>query len=115
MIMVYNAKDDIEANWLMSILEEEGIQCYSRDSGSGEYMKITCGFSVFGKDIYVEEDCAERAKAIVLKNLQKEEETSDLEDEIKIPWYKKRVILVRIWLAFFVGGIALMYILAEIL
>lgn len=114
MIVVYNAKDDFEATMLMDVLKAEGIHSYAKDSGVGEYLKIAQGFSVYGKEIYVEEASADLAKSIIMKTLQVDE-TETEEEGVKIPWYRNKRILARIWLVVFVGIMVLMYILAEIL
>lgn len=71
MIRIYNAKDPIEANWIVSFLKEEGIPSYVSGSGTGEYLQIAMGHSVFGMDISVREEDEDRAKEIIdelLKN-----------------------------------------------
>ncbi len=116
MVVVYNARDDFEATMLMDVLKEEGIHSYAKEAGTGEYLKITSGFSVYGKDIYVEEGSTDLAKTIIKKTLQVDE-TEALEEnkKVQVPWYRNRRILARICLVAFVGIMILMYILAEIL
>ncbi len=85
MIKIYNAKDQIEANRLMAFLQAEEIACYTSESGSGEYMHITMGYSVFGVDIYVKEEDAVRAKEIITELLEEDNSYSDeseIEEEI---------------------------------
>ncbi len=69
---IYNASDDITANEILEEMKTQGIQAYVMDSGAGQYMKIVQGFSVYGKDIYVESEAVEKAKEI-LKNFKKDE------------------------------------------
>ncbi len=50
---------------LIEALNEEGIPAYSQTDGSGEYMEIYMGTSLFGEDIYVDESDAARAEEII--------------------------------------------------
>ena len=61
------AKDETEASSVLEILKSEGIYAYMKDPGSGEYMRITQGYSVFGKNIYVDEKNREEAERLVLE------------------------------------------------
>lgn len=91
---VYNAQDEIEANMLENALEDAGIAAFSRESGSGEYMKIVSGFSVYGRDIFVEDENEDEAKKIIKEVL--EENRTELEDKYYVPWYKNKVIVARV-------------------
>ena len=115
-VKVYNAKDEMEANMLMAVLTSAGIDCYSAEYGAGEWLKITSGFSVYGRDIYVEKKNEALAKSIIHDTLKSNNTDNSKvpvhhEEAMKIPWYKNRVILVRILLGFFVGSVALIYLL----
>ena len=109
MIRIYNAKDQIEANRLVAFLQEAEIPCYAAGPGSGEYMQITMGYSVFGMDIYVREEDAVRTRKFLEEFL--EEDNSDFdghktdeelstdpaeEKEEKIPWYKDQRVVGKI-------------------
>ncbi len=37
-------------------LKEHGIESMSKQPGTGEYMSIAMGYSVYGTDIYVKEE-----------------------------------------------------------
>ena len=58
--------DHIEAVLLMNLLKNRGIHCYSIDSETGNYMRMTKGYSVFGEIIYV--DKADYFRAFELLN-----------------------------------------------
>ena len=64
-VKIYNAGDSLEANRIVEILKENDITAYSIESGSGSYLAIQQGFSVFGQDIYVTEEDKEKAQEII--------------------------------------------------
>lgn len=76
-IKVYNARDDIEAKMIESYLEQAGIRCYSVESGSGEYMMISQGFSVYGRDIMVNEEDEKAARDIIESVLESDDNSND--------------------------------------
>lgn len=77
MVRIYNAKDLIEANRIVSFLKEEGIPSYVSGSGTGEYLQIAMGHSVFGMDISVMEEHEERARQIVRELLESDNSVCD--------------------------------------
>lgn len=93
-VSVHNAANEIEAQRIVDQLKSAGILSYTRDVGSGEYLKIYAGFSVYGKDICVDEEDAAKAKAVIKDITDSYQE--DVPD--KIPFYKNKVVLVRIYL-----------------
>ena len=119
-VKIYNACDSLEANRIVEILKENDISAYTMESGSGSYLAIQQGFSIYGQDIYVSTDDKEKAKKIIdefvedLKNQEDEEiefdEDIDEDDEegrefdkdidedenYKVPWFRNRVIVARI-------------------
>lgn len=105
-VKIYNASDELESQKLVSILEENNIPCYTMNSDIGEYMKITQGFSVFGIDLYVDSEDELKAKELIEQIRNEVVIDQDVEEEnVKIPWYRNRVILARVLLA---GGIWIM-------
>ena len=99
LVKIYNAKDDLEANIIADILKNSNIACHIQDAGAGEYLNIYYGFTVYGKDIYVDESQADTAKALIEEFSQAEPEESpenpDDSEDIVIPWYRKKEWLVR--------------------
>ena len=119
-VKIYNAGDSLEANRIVEIMKENDITAYTMESGSGSYLAIQQGFSIYGQDIYVSTDDKEKAKKIIdefvedLKNQENEEiefdEDIDEDDEegrefdkdmdedenYKAPWFRNRVIVARI-------------------
>ena len=53
---IFNAADQIQAEMIHDHLKQNGIESMSKQPGTGEYMSITMGYSVYGTDIYVRED-----------------------------------------------------------
>ena len=60
---IFNAADQIQAEIIHDHLKQNGIETMSKQPGTGEYMSIAMGYSVYGTDIYVRED----QKVIVAK------------------------------------------------
>lgn len=54
-VRLLSCEGEQEAINIINILKENGIAAYMRDSGAGNLMNIEMGFSVFGKDILVDE------------------------------------------------------------
>ena len=64
-VKVYSCAKRFQADMLIEALNKEGIPAYSQTDGSGEYMEIYMGTSLFGEDIYVDESDAARAEEII--------------------------------------------------
>lgn len=116
-IKIYNARDDIEAGMIATALEEYGIYCHIMESGSGDWLKITQGFSIFGQDIYVKEQDVDKASAIIreivcsyeteeapFESIEAELEADGTltNESINYPWFRNKRLLTRIYLIFFV-------------
>lgn len=110
-VEVYTAKDEIEANMIVSALDSALIKCHTEDVGAGQYMDVYMGFSVYGKKIFVTEDKEEEAKRIISEIIETKEND---EEELKVPWYKNKKIIVRIGLIVFVVITAGILIIANI-
>lgn len=110
MIKVCNIQDVMQIQEYMDLLEYYHIPCYAKENGSGEYLKITTGLSLYGTDFYVQDKDQKQAKQAFdimrqqwdLREMQ--EGWSDDEEEemkVKIPWYKNRRITARMILIVF--------------
>lgn len=100
-VKVYSANNKVEAGMLMNLLEGNGIQSFKQGPGSGGYMEIKYGFSIYGQDIYVDENDAERAKELIMEVLTPVEEETEEEEEPAAIAYKKRhtrqqILFIRI-------------------
>ena len=69
-------------------------------------MRITQGYSVYGKNIYVNEKNREEAERLILEWLERQEILPKDEIPYKIPWYRNRRIVARVILV----GINVCYI-----
>lgn len=107
---IYNVGNSFEEKNIVEGLTENGIHPYVIDSGSGQYMRITAGFSVYGKDIYVEEEDAERAVETI-NRVKYEEKTSENDNADKVQWYRNKAVLARI----LIGLIAIQVIIILVL
>lgn len=64
-VKIYSCADRVDADMITETLNDRGIPAYSESKGSGDYMNIYMGASMFGNDIYVNEKDTDRAKEIV--------------------------------------------------
>ncbi len=62
---VANARDQIEAGMLESMLSEAGIPVLKKSKGSGAYMEVYMGISHTGIDLYVPETSLKEAVQII--------------------------------------------------
>ena len=47
---IFNAADQIQAEMIHDHLKQNGIETMSKQPGTGEYMSIAMGYSVYGTD-----------------------------------------------------------------
>lgn len=104
---VFNAADQIQAEMIHDHLKQNGIESMSKQPGTGEYMSIAMGYSVYGTDIYVREDQKAKAEALINELLYDNDDNSD-DEEIKLPWWQNKVVVARCILGFFVLVILIM-------
>lgn len=101
---VFNAADQIQAEMIHDHLKEHGIESMSKQPGTGEYMSVVMGYSVYGTDIYVREEQKAKAEALINELLYDDE-------DIKLPWWQNKRIVAGCFLGFFVLAILLSIIL----
>ena len=107
---VFNAADQIQAEMIHDYLKEHGIESISKQPGTGEYMSIAMGYSVYGTDIYVKEEQKAKAEALINELIYDDGKPSD-DEEIKLPWWQNKRIVAGCFLGFFVLAILLSIIL----
>lgn len=64
-VKLTSADTNINAELILGVLRNNNIPCYSKEPGSGGYMSIYMGYSIYGKDIYVHKDDYERAEELL--------------------------------------------------
>lgn len=64
-IKIYNARDVVEAGRLIELLNENGIAAFSQESGASVAMHGAAGFGIYGIDVLVRTDEAEKALQII--------------------------------------------------
>ena len=104
---VFNAADQIQAEVIHDHLKQNGIESMSKQPGTGEYMNIAMGYSVYGTDIYVREDQKAKAEALINELYDSDYDTST-DEEIKLPWWQNKAIVAKCILGFFVLVIIVM-------
>lgn len=65
MIKVYNARDVLEAQEVVSLLKENGIPAYYQEGAGGVAAHDVSGFGLFGVDVYVDDGDGEKAIQIL--------------------------------------------------
>ena len=78
---IFNAADQIQAEMIHDHLKQNGIETMSKQPGTGEYMSIAMGYSVYGTDIYVREDQKAKAEALI-NELLYDNDYDTSEDEV---------------------------------
>ena len=72
MVLLKTTDSSPELNFIINILDENGIPYILKDRGIGGYMRIAAGFSLYGTDILVEKSTLEEAKDILDNYTNKE-------------------------------------------
>lgn len=62
---IYNARDVVEAGRLIELLNENGIAAFSQETGASVAMHGATGFGIYGVDVLVKTDEAEKALQII--------------------------------------------------
>lgn len=97
-VKVHSCSDRVQADMLIEALKREGISAYAESKGSGDYLNIYMGTSVFGESLYVDENDADRAKEIIESMTQADSDVADtIEDQEPVPARQdKKILVVRI-------------------
>lgn len=98
----------VNANVIKGLLEERAIPCYVKDLETGNYMNLYMGYSVFGKEIYVDEADYEDAKE-VLEGIQNDGTVQD--EEIEVPRYKTKKFVARVMIGLMGGSVMIAMVL----
>lgn len=64
-IKIYNARDVVEAGRLIELLNENGIAAFSQEAGASVAMHGAAGFGIYGVDVLVRTDEAEKTLQII--------------------------------------------------
>lgn len=96
-VKIFSCADRVDADMITETLNDRGIPAYSESKGSGDYMNIYMGTSMFGNDIYVNEKDADKAKEIIEALTVPLEEKAAAADADIPPWSSdKRLRVMRI-------------------
>lgn len=79
LVALANLQTQMEAEMVMDILQQEGIAVMTKDEGTGGYMKIYMGFSIYGETLYVYDYDYPRAREIMLALQQNSEDAINAE------------------------------------
>ncbi|MDF2587593.1 MAG: hypothetical protein K0S41_1434 [Anaerocolumna sp.] len=64
-VKIASASNEVDAGLIMNLLLNNNIPCFKKSLGSGGYMNIFMGYSIFGEEIYVSDSDANKAKALL--------------------------------------------------
>ncbi len=65
LVLLRSTNDNYEISLIKSVLEDANIPFIVKEQGSGGYMKIIGGISLFGTDIYVDKKSLEKARELL--------------------------------------------------
>ncbi len=107
--LLLSVTDTVEADLIINTLKNNNIECFKKDKGTGSYMNLYMGYSIYGQEIYVNQEDYEQAKQICeeifLKHCSEEEAVE--EEQQKVPAYRNIKIVSRIILGLAVGMVVL--------
>lgn len=122
-VKLTSVANEIEAKMLLSYLQSYGISCYKKDVKIGGYMNLYMGYSIFGEDIYVDEEDYDIAVDLLqsmeekgLEECKKDyiQQGNDLLNSEKIPFYKRKALVARVILALAVISAVLCFVIDNI-
>ena len=62
---IYNARDIVEAEQIVEMLKQNGISAFSKEAGANVAMHGAAGFGIYGVDIIVKTEDAEKAQQLL--------------------------------------------------
>lgn len=109
--------DSITADMVLEALKDNNIPSYKKDLGVGNYKRITAGYSIYGSEIYVDEDSLDEANDIIVQ-IYGSEEVSDVKEESddlvkgNKRFNRRRTIFLCAWLVLVLIGVISMIIVS---
>ena len=70
---IFSASDKYQAEMILGLLKNNGIPCYRKAPGSGDYMDVYAGNSLNGENIFVDETDAARARQLIADTLGRQD------------------------------------------
>lgn len=86
-VMLVETADGVQADLLIATLREQGIPAYKASKNSGGMMNTYMGFSIYGAEIFVDEEDLLRAQEILaeLEALAEDSDETDLDEADMFP------------------------------
>ena len=103
-IKLISTENKMQAELTVQMLKENGINCYYMENGAGSYMNITSGFSVFGQEIFINEEDKDKAEELINIFNEEDRETAGQQYNKKIR--KPVVVYLALILIMFIISIA---------
>lgn len=97
-VKVWSCADRVQADMIIEALKSEGIPAYSQSEGSGDYMNIYMGNSIFGEKIFVDEGDQERAAQIIKGMTPSDQDGTQVieEDELPDRSQSRKILAVKV-------------------
>jgi hypothetical protein len=78
--------NQLDASMITALLEDAGIPSFIKDRGIGGYLKIYMGYTIYGQDIYVNQESYDKAKELLdfyfSSNLEDSESENDFPEDM---------------------------------
>jgi hypothetical protein len=71
----------LDATMITGLLEDAGIPSYIKDRGIGGYLKIYMGYTIYGQDIYVNQESYDKAKELLDFYFSSNQEIAESEND----------------------------------
>lgn len=144
-VKLISVASEMEADMIVDFLENNGIQSFKKQEGSGSYMNIYLGFSVYGAKIYVDQQDYQTSLELLneinlvnvdtnieeVENISNVEETQKKLDDVTpnypeasthdentdktYPFYRNPRYIARIYLGVFIGTGIIIFILGKVI
>jgi hypothetical protein len=73
--------NQLDATMITGLLEDAGIPSYIKDRGIGGYLKIYMGYTIYGQDIYVNQESYDKAKELLDFYFSSNQEIAESEND----------------------------------
>lgn len=92
---IYNCKDDAEAAVILGMLSASGITVMSRDVKQGDILNVMSGTTLYGNEICVPEEDADRARKL-MKEYDSAGTQEDPKDKpkVRVPYLILTIVFV---------------------
>ena len=80
-VKVFEGLDELEIQLIVNLLNDNGIHCMRKDEGSGQYLRLYMGTSMFAKTIFANKEDSEKALELI-KEMKSQSTKNNIENDI---------------------------------